>query len=70
MPRDAKGIAAVLGKLSKEKPAEDEPREERGAGDGLEAVAGELIAAVEDKDAAAVASALRRAHQLCKYKEE
>jgi len=57
---DKEPIAAlVLGKL-KEKKGESSDSD-----DGLEAVAQELIDAVESKDAAGVADALRSAYSMC-----
>lgn len=65
MIHDKKKIAAlILAKVApKEKPEADEPETEDG--DGLEAAAEELLAAVAAKDAKALAEALRSAFAIC-----
>lgn len=64
MAGNEKALASILGKMS---PAEEsEPEQAEGYDVGLETAAGELIAAVEAKDSAAVATALKAFVEQCK----
>jgi hypothetical protein len=58
----SKAAALILAKIA---PKPDEPEESEGNGQGLEAAAEELIEAVERKDAAGVAEAMRHAFAIC-----
>lgn len=62
MAKDSGAVASILGKLTS-KPAEEAPED---YDVGLEAAAGEIIAAAESKDPAALASALKSFVEMCK----